>query len=1243
MARWTTADDAVSGIRRIAERQLRTAWRKLPAEQRTKLKQAVHPADAAKVERRVSTLASGSARPIVPAQKPVIAVGVVVSDAAQDLASTLQSVLRQKFGPVAIVVIDITGEDSIASKTATYTKRDGRVTFQAAAGLSAAAARHLAVETTTTRWVMSLSAGDVLAPGALDNAVKSLKISRSDLAVGTVGVRKGAKFVTPAAQTAVHGTENLTTTLEHSPGIAGDLYLSNKVFSRSFWLEALAEIETDGELWQAEFIRTAYQRAGTIDLLPRKVSDVVADLGGDTLTRDQLCSTKTLGEYLLRMTRTLTAESTEASPELMGHLLTRLIGTDLFPFYEVVPRTDDAHWSLLVNGTQELATLGPIAWEEIRLHNRLILAAVLDDNRADVVAICSSRSDLGSTFATIFDKGAVLAQPPYLRDLTQQPTEDLLSCQDVDLKITSKITGLAWEADGSLAITGHAYIPSIDPLGAGLKIEAVVMDPDGTEVRTLVVDRHRDPRIDWEANDNWTSYADSGFSTRIDPSMLLADDSGATSWWIKLRLTAHDRVLESPVTRREMTGAAGTVPISAIDGQRRIAVEFKSGTGLTLIRVAPMYSATNVALEGRTLTITVEAHSAPLASKITVECAKLAIRKTAVCVDVRGNVADYRLVIPRLSAEASPRVEHQWDLRLDSGFKTPQPIAWRPDSVAFEDQHDRTRRLRLKLSGYGFLALEERRYRVEADGVAVSDDGRFLTLEGTADFTSIHAPRLVLSSGKSVIEADQVSLNVTRNQGSNRFIVRFPLMSTPWGGEELVPEAGAYSVRYIPQKSEDNVGYWIPAAPAMQSTMPSRELRDALEVGLSRTAVAGALTVHIRPPLASGELGRFNQQSLRDATARADLPLRDAVLFMCFGGRRATDSTRRIFEEFQRRGVASDMYWAIADYSVTVPDGAQPVLIGSRLWYELLAEVKLLVNNNNFPFYFRKREGQTYIQTWHGTPLKKLGNDVARTNFSLSYWNLMHREATYWDALLAQNPYAADVLATCFGFTGPVIAEGYPRNDSLKTPDAGHRRTAVRDLLGIGADKKAILYAPTWRDDAKNTSKQYELVTYLDFEAAQKQLGDEYVLLLRGHHNIAGQRQTAGNPFVIDVTEYPEVNDLYLAADILINDYSSVMFDFCVTGKPIIFLTPDIAQYRDSTRGFYFDLEQQAPGPLLMTTSDVVNAIKSLPSVRIRYAERYRAFVETYAPMCNGSATQRVVDTLATETLHTNFQSILAH
>ncbi|MHA7180891.1 bifunctional glycosyltransferase/CDP-glycerol:glycerophosphate glycerophosphotransferase [Arthrobacter sp. MDB2-24] len=1210
-------------LRKTAENQLRKVWRSLPAEQRTQLREAVHPADVAKVTRTATTA------PALPTVKPVVSVVVVVEGADQSLDATLRSIVSQKTVPLEVLVLDITGEAGVARIAEGYVKRDTRIRFQADAGLTGQAAKLAGADTTKAPYLTMITAGDVLEKGSIDAAVKVLKASQSDFAVGTVGVQKAAKFVTPGFQAQLHTSEVQTLDLDSAPAVLQDTFLSNKVFTRSFWKRALATISPLGRYWQHELVQTAYLRAATFDLLPHKYCNAVSDTAAISLAREVICRRDTLQDRLDRTISLERAYRESATPVAYRAWLTHELAYALFPYYEVVPRTDDVFWTLIRTSIQGFTPTATIAWDEVRLHNRLILSAVLSDSRQDVVRICVSRSDLGSSFGTVFTDGTLHAAPPYLAELDTRPDAALLVCQPVDLRVVSVLNEHEWLDDGTLRIGGFAYISSIDPDTGAFEIEASLVDEHGSEVAPLILERHTDPRIDWDANDNWTSYASSGFQTVIDPAWLLnSDQENINTWSVKLVLRAYDRELEARITKRDLTGATGRLAVGPMMGDERLAVEVNGASGLTLVRVRPMYTTSSMSLDGRTLTMTVQAHSAPLAAKITIECTKLGLSRTATCTDVRGNTADYSITIPRLGPDASPRVEHQWQVRLESGFKTAQPIAWEQDTVALEEAINPARRLRAKLTGYGFIALEERKFRIEATGFSLSEDRRVVTLEGTADFVTIHAPKFVLSSGKSVLVADDVSLDVRTNYGSNRFSARFTLPADPWSVGEVMPEAGAYSVRYMPLKSEDALGYWIPVSRGMHASLPARIRAEAIEIGLSRTAVAGALTVHLRSPLAPDEIGRFNQQKIRTEVEAARRPLRDAVLYMCFGGKRATDSTRRILEEFQRRGSDLDMYWAIADYSVQVPEGTTPVLIGSRIWYQLLSEARTLVNNNNFPFYFRKRDGQTYIQTWHGTPLKKLGNDVAATNFSLSYWNLMWREATYWDALLAQNDYAAEVLANCFGFDGQVIVEGYPRNDSLRSIDADARRARVRELLAIPEGKTAILYAPTWRDDAKNASKQYELVTYLDFEKAQKQLGDDYVLLLRGHHNIAGQRQTAGNKFVIDVTEYPEVNDLYLAADVLVNDYSSVMFDFCVTGKPIIFLTPDIAQYRDSTRGFYFDLEEQAPGPLLTTTPEVVNAIKSLPSIQMRYADRYQAFVDTYAPMCDGSATERVVDLL---------------
>ena len=182
--------------------------------------------------------------------------------------------------------------------------------------------------------------------------------------------------------------------------------------------------------------------------------------------------------------------------------------------------------------------------------------------------------------------------------------------------------------------------------------------------------------------------------------------------------------------------------------------------------------------------------------------------------------------------------------------------------------------------------------------------------------------------------------------------------------------------------------------------------------------------------------------------------------------------------------------------------------------------------------------------------------------------------------LLAQNGFASEVLPAAFGYGGDVLTLGYPRNDALAAPDRESRAERVRRDLGITPEKIVVLYAPTWRDNAKDGSERHTLVAHLDFARAGTSLGSDYVFLIRGHHNVAGGSSTQVGSNLIDVSMYPEINDLILASDLLVTDYSSISFDYCVTDKPMYFLVPDLSQYRDKIRGFYLDWEAIAPGPL---------------------------------------------------------------
>jgi CDP-glycerol glycerophosphotransferase (TagB/SpsB family) len=385
----------------------------------------------------------------------------------------------------------------------------------------------------------------------------------------------------------------------------------------------------------------------------------------------------------------------------------------------------------------------------------------------------------------------------------------------------------------------------------------------------------------------------------------------------------------------------------------------------------------------------------------------------------------------------------------------------------------------------------------------------------------------------------------------------------------------------------------------------------------------GDVELTIRSPLPAEERGRRNQRLLIDAVNERPNEIEPAILALSFSGRSTGDSVEPLTRELADR-LGWPVRWGVTDHAVPVPAGTEPLLIHSRAWHESLAASRLLVNNAHFPAYFDKRPGQIYVQTWHGTPLKRIGNDVPAETLALSYRALMSREAAAWDVLLAQNPFAAETLPAAFGFAGEVLAEGYPRNDALTATGASAHRRAVRDSLGIAEGQTVVLYAPTWRDQAVTAANQAALVTYLDPVRLRAVAGDGVTVLLRGHSNTARGRSAASD--VVDVTDHPDLPGLFLAADVLVTDYSSVMFDYCVTGGPIIFLTPDLAQYRDSTRGFYLDLAEIAPGPVVATTDEVAAHVRDLDTLAAQYAARYAGFVDRFAPVDDGGAARRVAD-----------------
>ena len=349
--------------------------------------------------------------------------------------------------------------------------------------------------------------------------------------------------------------------------------------------------------------------------------------------------------------------------------------------------------------------------------------------------------------------------------------------------------------------------------------------------------------------------------------------------------------------------------------------------------------------------------------------------------------------------------------------------------------------------------------------------------------------------------------------------------------------------------------------------------------------------------------------------------LSDSILFESFQGKVIGDNPYAIFQEVLSRNPSFELLFTTGS-KTKAPEGAKGVRHGSIAWLKALASSKVLINNTNFPGYFRKRPGQVYIQTWHGTPLKRLGRDIVDVVPTGSYLRMMDREASYWDYLVSPSAYCSEIFPSTFGYKGTILETGYPRNDILI--NQASKRDLIRRSLGIADGQKVVLYAPTWRDSQRTATGNWKPVNFLPGS-----LGDNATVLFRGHTNTHSAHTAQIARGTIDVTNYKNVAELYLAADVLVTDYSSSMFDFSVTGKPIIFLAPDFDDYV-AKRGFYFDFEQLAPGPILTDSSFLRKALESIDSQKSEYGQRYLAWQMKFNKLEDGLASKRVVDATLT-------------
>ncbi|MEU4310443.1 bifunctional glycosyltransferase/CDP-glycerol:glycerophosphate glycerophosphotransferase [Streptomyces rochei] len=310
-----------------------------------------------------------------------------------------------------------------------------------------------------------------------------------------------------------------------------------------------------------------------------------------------------------------------------------------------------------------------------------------------------------------------------------------------------------------------------------------------------------------------------------------------------------------------------------------------------------------------------------------------------------------------------------------------------------------------------------------------------------------------------------------------------------------------------------------------------------------------------------------------------------------------------------------------ADQAHTVPKDVDHAVIGSRRYWEVLARATYLVNNANFAEGVVKRPGSVHLQTQHGTPLKTMGVDQSTypvvAAASGSFTKLLGR-VDRWDYNLSANRHSTRMWERAYPGSYEQLEYGYPRNDVYCTATA-EDVARVRRALGVPEGSTAVLYAPTHRDWEAGFG-----AGALDLEAFCEAAGEDVVVLLRAHYFYDRGGRSAPSGRVIDVTAHRSAEDVCLAADALVTDYSSIMFDYANLDRPIVVYADDWEVYRE-TRGVYFDLMAAPPGPVARTPEELARIFRDGSWAGPESTALRAAFRERFCEFDDGRAAERVV------------------
>ncbi|MDH6578136.1 bifunctional glycosyltransferase family 2 protein/CDP-glycerol:glycerophosphate glycerophosphotransferase [Kitasatospora sp. MAP5-34] len=1178
---------------------------------------------------------------------PRLSVVVPIYNVERYLEECLDSIAAQTFDDLECVMVDDGSKDGSAAIAEAYAAKDSRFRLvkQVNKGLGAArntGYRHISPDSEFLNFVDS---DDTLPPSAYELMIGTLEETGSDFATGNVLRFRAVGYYPSGGHRKPFKETRLKTHITEIPALVTDRTAWNKVYRRSFF-DAAGVLYPEGILYEDAPVSVPHHFLATsVDVLSEPIYHWREREVGEMSITQMKTNPKTVVDRVKSMELVRAWLQAQEDPKYRKHLsfydennLVEEIPMFFWPIIEGDAAYNQAYQESV---SRLLRAIGPEQVRKLRAPLRLKYHLTLANRMDEFVAQMKFEKDSNGAAPA---RGLLrpYADYPFLRGGRKSVPTDVLRLDNA-LVMRSRLYDSAW-VDGKLQISGHAFPEHLGAENRHDMVKVLVLrEAKGRRVLAVQTKAMYSPEATSSSPHDLYSCDWAGFSASIDPKRLKHRGQWKDgSWRVLIAGVGKGGVYKGRISGG-WSDTAENLPVQWVEPDVRIVPWLKDNH--VYLRVERVRArATEVRTERGEVTV-----AGTVGSGADLAGARLRLKHvesdrelffplelgtpTGRNVPFGTGFAISELTAVReawdaLDPASDERLRDRWDtdLQLTDGTSVPLVIDDReaPAQLDVPINQD-TRALYSKPSPSGYLQFIDQVLQPVVEEVTAARDSDGFLLSGTFPLAGTHRYELVIRHNW---REEEHSYPVEITDG--RFRAALPAVPTASFAGQVPLHKGTWEVFFRPVGAEAG-SLWpqVLLATSCHGALPLEIEARGKRIVLERRGYDG-LSLESHSDLLPEERSGYRQRQLRNNfKSFQQHPLTDTVVYNAAMGGQYAGSPRAVHEELARRGLPLRHVWSSDDLQADLPQTAESVRQWSPEWYEALATAKYVVTSTHLPEFFERRPGQIVLQTWHGTPLKRIGHDFEKVWFTDSeYLKHLDREVPQWSLLVSGNNFSTPVLRRAFGYQGEILESGYPRNDVLFAADREKTAEQVRERLGLPEGKKIVLYAPTFREDRRRPHGGYQLDLRLDLAAAQAALGEDQVLLVRGHEVMCGQIPGAGNGYVWDVGTYPDMADLLLVADVLVTDYSSAMFDFANTGRPMVFFTYDLEHYRDNLRGFTFDFEAAAPGPMPASSEELVSALGRIDELSGEYAEKYTAFREAYCDLDDGQASARVVDAL---------------